>query len=244
MSGICGHSSPEGVLIYALSDIHGRKDLLLRLLGDIEKDAQSVGGERRLLVFMGDYIDRGADSAGVVDTLLAGLPDGFESVFLMGNHEDILLEFAAHGRNIDHWFSNGAETTLASYGVDIHADAWMRPEPDKARAEFLAALPQAHLDFYRGLGLSHSEGGYFFAHAGVRPGVPLEEQDRHDLLWIRAPFLYSEEDFGKMVVHGHTPGDEPVVRRNRICIDTRAWQSGRLTALRLWGAERRFLATG
>lgn len=243
MTGTARHSAPEGTLIYALSDIHGRNDLLRRLLDDIERDARGIGGDRRLLVFLGDYIDRGADSAGAVETLVSGLPDGFERVFLMGNHEDILLEFLAHGRNIDHWFSNGAETTLASYGIDVHSRAWLVPRPEEARTEFAGVLPPTHLDFYRGLGLSHQEGGYFFAHAGVRPGVPLEAQDRHDLLWIRGEFLRSDEDFGKLVVHGHTPGDEPVVRGNRICIDTRAWQSGRLTALRLWGSGRTFLAT-
>lgn len=232
---------PPGQLVYAVGDIHGRADLLAEMLRQIAEDAAPLDAERRSLIFLGDYIDRGPDSRGVIDLALEGLPEGFEAVYLKGNHEELLLDFLQGGVGLPLWMVNGADATLASYGVDLSQllgqteDAW--------HAAFLAALPDAHRRFYESLGLMVSFGDYLFVHAGVRPGVPLDRQDPHDVIWIRDEFLSSEEDFGKVVVHGHTPGAVPVIRPNRIGIDTQAWMSGRLTALRLFGDERLFLST-
>ncbi len=234
---------PAGELVYAVGDIHGRSDLLAALLRKIEADASARPASRKTLIFLGDYVDRGPDSRGVVEMLLNGLPAGFDVRFLKGNHEALLLDFLEGKGWLDHWLMNGGEPTLASYGVDVRHLDETGASPEKWRQAFAAALPAAHLDFFRRLELQVPKGSYLFVHAGVRPGVALDAQDEHDLVWIRHEFLDATEPFGKMVVHGHTPGREPVVRPNRIGIDTGAVFSGRLTALRLQDGERAFLET-
>lgn len=234
---------PQGSLIYAIGDIHGRRDLLDALLAMIVADAQHIKAQERVLVFLGDYIDRGADSAGVIDRLLAGPPEGFQSVCLKGNHEAIMLDFLERPAQLNLWVENGAAATLNSYGLDAYGFDWHWGDEAGCRDDLLAAMPASHRAFLEGLRLSYQCGDYFFAHAGVRPDVPLEAQRAEDLIWIRSPFLESDADFGKIVVHGHTPGERPVVRPNRIGIDTGAWMSGTLTALRLHGTARAFLAT-
>lgn len=235
---------PEGQLLYAVGDIHGRGDLLRRLLEAIEADAAASGADARpTLVFLGDYVDRGAASRDVVDTLLTGLPQGFDAYFLKGNHEAMLLGFLSGATHLDHWRINGGEATMESYGVDIGQLERLSAGPETWRGAFAAALPPAHLAFFESLQLSLSLGDYLFVHAGIRPGVPLAAQGEADLIWIRAPFLDHAGSFGRIVVHGHTPSDEPVTRPNRIGIDTGACFTGRLTALRLEGSSRRFLQT-
>lgn len=235
--------TPEGTLIYAIGDIHGQLHLLDALLARIGEDAAGAdGAKRRVLVFVGDYVDRGPDSAGVIVRVSTGLPGGFEPHCLMGNHEAILLEFLEQPETLAHWLMNGARETLASYGVDSpEMDASPR-DVTACREAFAAALPPAHLAFLKALPPTFSLGGYLFVHAGIRPGVALEDQALKDLLWIREEFLDCDDDFGMVVVHGHTPVLEPVVKPNRIDIDTGAWVHGRLTALRLFGAERSFLS--
>ena len=236
---------PQGQLVYAIGDIHGRVDLLARLLAEIETDAgQSVGVERKALVFLGDYIDRGPDSQEVIAQLLGGLPQGFDAHFLKGNHEAMLLDFMAEPSSLGQWLANGAAATLQSYGVDVLGLAHSRAEPELWRTAFRERLPEAHYRFFDQLELAVSYGDYFFVHAGVRPGVPLDAQRSTDLIWIRGEFLRSRQDFGKMVVHGHTPGEVPDLRANRIGIDTGAVFTDRLTALRLAGGTRDFLQTG
>jgi serine/threonine protein phosphatase 1 len=235
---------PEGQLLYAVGDIHGRRDLLEAMLGLIEADARDSGQSKRgTLVFLGDYVDRGPDSRGVVETLIGGLPQGFETHFLKGNHEAILLNFLDDPWTLDHWLTNGGEATMRSYGVDTDRLARLRAPADLWCQALQEVLPKAHLAFYRSLKLSVVFGDYLFVHAGVLPGVPLDAQREADLIWIRDPFLRHAEPFGKIVVHGHTPGKEPVTRSNRIGIDTGACFSGRLTALRLQGGSRAFLQT-
>lgn len=234
---------PEGQLVYAVGDVHGRLDLLEQLLDLIDGDAEASGTDRRTLVFLGDYVDRGPNSRGVVERLIGDLPRGFDAHFLKGNHEAILLDFLAEPWRLDHWLQNGGEETMRSYGVDTEGLASLDASPATWRDAFAQALPEAHLRFFRNLLLSVSFGDYLFVHAGVRPGVPLGAQSEADLVWIRAPFLNHAESFGKVVVHGHTPGQEPVTRPNRVGIDTGAVFTGRLTALRLEGAERKFLQT-
>lgn len=236
---------PEGQLLYAVGDIHGRSDLLAALLAAIAADAEgSATVETRTLVFLGDYVDRGPDSSEVVEMLISGLPPGFDAYFLKGNHEAILLDFLQDAPLLEHWLDNGGGATLASYGVDVDRLGRDRAPATAWRQAFAEALPVHHRRFLEGLGLMLSFGDYLFVHAGVRPGVPLDAQDPEDLIWIRGAFLRSRQNFGKIVVHGHTPVREPEICDNRIDIDTGAVFSGVLTALRLEGCTRRFVQTG
>ena len=235
-------SVPAGTRVYAIGDIHGQLDQLLDLEAQIAADAASSDAERRVLIYLGDYVDRGSASAGVIEHMIAAPPQGFERGTLKGNHEALLLEFLIDPDAGTNWVINGGDAALASYGIDVEDD--VPGDEDRLLSlhrRFTAALPPAHRAFLEGLATSHAEGDYFFAHAGIRPGVPLEAQDPVDLIWIRYPFLQSKADFGKVVVHGHTPDSEPVERSNRIGIDTGAVYGGRLTALVLDRAERRFL---
>lgn len=236
-------SVPEGMRIYAVGDIHGRDDLLARLLDQIEADARSRPYRRNLLIFLGDYVDRGLQSKEVLDRLTAPPLPGFEHVFLKGNHEQAMLQFledAAFGKT---WKYYGGLETLHSYGV---TELTRTDDPDafeRARERFAEALPAAHLNFLKSLNLSAEFGGYFFAHAGVRPGVPLHRQIEEDLLWIREGFIDSGRMFGKIVVHGHTPREDVVIKPNRIGVDTGAYMTGVLTAVVLEGTSHRFVQT-
>ncbi len=235
---------PEGQLLYAVGDVHGRADLLRSLLATIAADAAASGhAAHRTLVFLGDYVDRGPESREVVDILLSGLPQGFTTHFLKGNHEAILLDFLHDATRLALWRVNGGDATMASYGVDVRGLDRSDAGAETWRSAFAAALPPKHLAFFRSLELSLSLGDYLFVHAGLRPGVPLASQGEADLIWIRSPFLDHPGPFDKIVVHGHTPGNEPVMRPNRIGIDTGAVFTGRLTALRLEASSRRFLQT-
>ncbi len=233
---------PDGTRVYAIGDIHGRADLLVRLYREIAEDAETGAPKRKVIVHLGDYVDRGPDSAGVIDLALGGGPEGFEPVFLMGNHEHLLLNFLdIGGAGGDVWLVNGGRQTLHSYDVDVASLILGRITFSGTAEEFRANLPLAHLDFYRSLSLYHVEGDYLFVHAGIRPGVALEEQTEQDLLWIRSRFLLDSRDHGHVVVHGHTVDLYPTVRANRIGIDTGAYVTGRLTCLVLEGGEQRFL---
>jgi serine/threonine protein phosphatase 1 len=235
---------PDGQLLYAVGDIHGRLDLMRSLLRLIEEDARArPRATRRTLVFLGDYIDRGGDSRGVVADLVAHQFQDFDAHFLKGNHEVFLLDFLEDPLRLEHWLVNCGQATMDSYGVDTRALAEARARPETWRQAFAAALPEAHLRFFRSLKLSVTFGDYLFVHAGVRPGVALAAQSEDDLVWIRRPFLDHTGSFGKIVVHGHTPAALPVVRPNRIGIDTGAVFSGRLTALRLEARAGAFLHT-
>jgi serine/threonine protein phosphatase 1 len=179
----------------------------------------------------------------VVERLIRDPLQGFDTHFLKGNHEAILLDFLEEPWRLDHWLMNGGDATMSSYGVDVERLARLGAPPEVWRNDFANTLPDAHLRFFRQLKLSVSFGDYLFVHAGVRPGVPLGAQSEADLVWIRAPFLDHGEPFGKIVVHGHTPGRTPVTRSNRIGIDTGAVFTGRLTALKLQDGSRDFLQT-
>jgi len=232
-----------GRLVYAVGDIHGHLDALQPLIGKLTDDqARSRPAERPLLVFLGDYVDRGPDSRGVIEAILALEAGGaFEVVALKGNHEDALLRFLADPGFGPNWLMNWGETTLRSYGVRPPALGAEAAETARVQAQLLAALPQTHRVFLDRLAVSVSVGDYLFVHAGVRPGVALASQDDQDLIWIRYEFLESDADFGKVVVHGHTPADRPVVRANRIGIDTGVYYSGVLTAVRLKGTDQRII---
>lgn len=237
-------SVPPGSAVYAIGDVHGCSDLLEPLLERIAADAASRRAKRRLMVYLGDYVSRGIDSRRAVE-LAMQRPAGFEVVRLKGNHEDLLLRYLggdlAAGR---HWFDYDGLDCLRDYGVDA-PDRAARDDAtlERLRERFAAALPAVHHAFFRTLATSHREGGYYFVHAGVHPGVPLDLQRDWDRMWIRDRFLDSETDHGAVVVHGHSVSRAPVIRPNRIGIDTGAYSTGILTCLALQGPERTLLQT-
>jgi serine/threonine protein phosphatase 1 len=216
-------SLPPGRRIYAIGDIHGCARQLIRLHALIAEDLADRPVASALLLHIGDYVDRGADTAGVIEHLINGCPiPAMDMVNLMGNHESTMLDALSGERAAGtDWLFAGGRAALESYGID----------PDGPRDRWVSLIPQAHQAFLRDLTLMHREGGYAFIHAGVRPGTPLEHQARDDLLRSRQPFLYSEADFGAVVVHGHTPVKAPVVRHNRIAIDTGAVFGGKMTCV-------------
>ncbi|MQX35560.1 metallophosphoesterase family protein [Roseospira navarrensis] len=234
--------TPEGLRLYAIGDVHGRKDLLDRLHDRIRADIARHPDRTPVVIHLGDYVDRGPDSRGVVETLCGDPFPGVETLALRGNHEDAMLAFLNDPIGASAWLGFGGVQTLTSYGVAVPADPG--PEALAAMSRALgAALPDTHRAFLRSL-LDYAErGDYLFVHAGIRPGVPLERQDRADLMYIREPFLSHRRPLGHMVVHGHHVGDGPVVKSNRIGIDTGAFATGCLTGLVLDGAERAFLTT-
>ena len=226
----------ENAPLYVIGDIHGRLDLLDRLIEAIRHDA-GERGTGSLTVTVGDYIDRGPDSRGVIDRLMAN-PFPGRYVALKGNHEAIMESFLADPSLGGHWMHNGGLETLRSFGVRM---SWGRNNFVRAAEQLRAALTPEESRFLASLRLFMTVGQYFICHAGVRPGVPLDQQSEHDLLWIRGAFLDSEMDFGKIVVHGHTPSREPEVRVNRINVDTGAIVNGRLTCVVLDDGGYRFL---
>lgn len=239
-------SVPADTRVYAVGDVHGRADLLQLLHDRIRADAEGSGAARKVVVYLGDYVDRGNESRQVVDMLIEQPLEGFETVHLKGNHEAFMIGFMDDPLLAQVWIMNGGGATLASYGVEYgHLSG--RPlgldDLEELRHRFVEALPGSHRDFLENLALYHTEGDYLFVHAGIRPGVPVEEQNEEDLVWIRDEFLDSAADHGKVVVHGHTIEWDPVVRPNRIGIDTGAFASGTLTALTLEEAEHDFLHT-
>lgn len=229
-------SSPktQGRLVYAIGDIHGRYDLLTRLLEQIVMDLnESQTSERPLLILLGDYIDRGPRSAEVLESVLwlQGRPE-FEVRALKGNHEQAMLRFLEDPVAGAAWIEFGGDATLMSYRVRVP-----RPLDEeglfRARDALSAELPQSHLELMRGLELSVIVGDYAFVHAGVRPGVPLDEQEENDLLWIRNDFLRAAGPFDKVIVHGHTWEPVAQIFDHRLGIDTGAYATGVLTAVRI-----------
>ena len=233
---------PAGMVVWAIGDIHGRHDLLRPLVEAIRADLRATDAQKKVVIFLGDYVDRGPDSREVI-RYLAALPagDGVEWRFLKGNHEETMVKFLDDPMVGIQWCEYGGEATLRAYGLrppDMkhRAEAWRRLSTDLDHK--LGADERA---FLANLELQVSIGDYFFAHAGARPGLPLDRQSAGDLLWIRSSFLRSDVEFEKVVVHGHTPAAEVHADRRRIGIDTRAYESGMLTALKLQGGERRIL---
>jgi serine/threonine protein phosphatase 1 len=232
---------PEGVVVYAVGDVHGQYHLLESLLARIHADAELPNYDRRILVFVGDYVDRGPSSRLVVERVATGFPL-FETVALKGNHEQMLLDFVADAELWPVYRRLGGAETLLSYGVERDLLFGANVAASVVRDAFLAALPQTHLDFLRSLSLSYDCGDYHFVHAGVRPGVPLDRQTEADRLWIRDQFLTAGDVFGgRMIVHGHTPTRDPEHLSFRVGIDTGAYMTGRLTAAKFHGADIQFL---
>lgn len=232
---------PEGLVVYALGDVHGERRLLEALLSDIAEDARAQEGASPVAVLLGDYVDRGPDSRGVVDLLVRNPLPGFTMRCLKGNHEEAMLGFIEDPAAAVDWLRFGGAETLGSYGVRASVAA---ADADRCRVlrDLLAArIPDEHLRFLQGLESCVVYGDYAFVHAGIRPYRRLASQDPRDLLWIRAPFLDSPVRHEKIIVHGHTIVDRPDVRYNRIGIDTGAYATGTLTALVLRGETMRFL---
>lgn len=247
-------TAPEGVCLYAIGDVHGRQDLLERLVQLIEEDAaQLPEGVKPQIVFLGDYIDRGLQSRDVINYFTSGAVDKFDPIYLMGNHEEALLRFLQEASFGSQWARYGGAETLYSYGLmppnqrrslNSHeemaavTDAWT-----KVWHDFHKQLPAEHLAFFQSLKHYYIAGDYLFVHAGLRPGVELESQTKRDMLWIREEFLESNGQFPQIVVHGHTP-EEAIHRDNRrIGLDTGAFLTGRLSAARLTGTDVAFLST-
>jgi serine/threonine protein phosphatase 1 len=230
---------PANTRIYAVGDVHGCADLLAALLNRIDHDLKTRPIEHALQVFLGDYIDRGPDSRLVLDLLIERQRQ-HKTVFLKGNHEIYALSALTDPSVSAEWGRIGGIPTLVSYGVKPSGGTDRQSGEDIAQA-FRKALPDSHRLFLEGLSLSFCCGDFFFTHAGVRPGVPLQKQLADDLLWIRDDFLLHEGDFGMVVVHGHTPAMEPDIRKNRINIDTGAYATGRLTCLVLEEEQIAFL---
>jgi serine/threonine protein phosphatase 1 len=233
---------PDGMRVYCVGDIHGRDDLLGELAERVKADMDPQFFDHAMTVFLGDYVDRGHGSRHVVERLTCGeWPT--PTITLAGNHEGLLLAFLEDEAIIEAWRSLGGLETLHSYGVDV-GPAMAGRDFKGVQAAFVARFPEHHRRFLEALKVSTVIGDYFFCHAGVRPGVPLERQDRDDLLNMRDPFLSSDAEHGKLIVHGHTPSVRPQVCPNRIGIDTAAYATGRLTCLVLEKGERRFLDAG
>jgi serine/threonine protein phosphatase 1 len=232
---------PEPERLYVIGDIHGRSDLLDRMIVEIARDLEAHPIGTALTVTLGDYVDRGADSRGVLDRLSRN-PFPTPLVALKGNHDSLFEAFLTDPSVAGHWRRLGALETLHSYGVPV-ASLMMGRDYAEAAAALRAAVPPAHLAFLASLPTYLSIGKYFMCHAGVRPGVPLDRQAEEDLLWIREEFLSSRANFGKIVVHGHTPSESPEVLPNRINVDTGAFVTGRLTCVVLDREPWRFLST-
>jgi serine/threonine protein phosphatase 1 len=229
---------PDGILVYAIGDVHGRLDLLGAMHERIADDIGARGGDWRI-VHLGDYVDRGPESRGVLDFLARRVAEDERVVALAGNHDQGFLDFLARPEPDGLFALYGGVETAASYGVALDLD-----DPDAFRAACArldAAVPRAHRDFLASLPLSASFGDFFFCHAGIRPGVSLDLQDPYDLVWIRGDFHRHQELHPKVIVHGHTPVRHAEILPNRVNLDTGAFASNRLTALVVDGAEKRLL---
>jgi serine/threonine protein phosphatase 1 len=237
-----GPAGGRGYRAYAIGDIHGRLDLLEQMLAKIHAELQRRPARRTLLVFVGDLIDRGPSSAQVIERLRTYRREGIQPVFLLGNHEEVLLRILRGDDSlIASWLEFGGLQCLQSYGVDATR---LSGRSDDELVEIIrGAVPASHVEFLESFIDSCRFGDYLFVHAGIRPGVEIEQQRQADLRWIREPFLFDDTDHGFVVVHGHTISSEVEERPNRIGIDTGAYRTGVLTAVAIEGSERWLIDT-
>ena len=236
---------PADGVVYAVGDIHGCYGLLVDLLGRIVADVNRTAGRRDdLLIFLGDYVDRGPASSAVLNALIwieRNAP--LRTLFLMGNHERVMLDYLDDPVVHERWLAFGGDATIRSYGVDVPEDP-AEIDPAELRDRFADRLPASHVDFLRRLQLFHETDDFIFAHAGIEPGVPMARQVPEDLLWIRQGFLEERPAGRKRVVHGHTwTSNKPAVMAHRIGVDTGAYRTGVLTAARLHGTDVGFIST-
>jgi serine/threonine protein phosphatase 1 len=229
---------PAGQRAYAVGDIHGRLDLFEALVAAIDDDDAAAAPADTTVVLLGDLVDRGADSAGVI-ALARAWQERRRVRILAGNHEEMFLRSFSSLEMFRHFLRHGGRETVLSYGVD--RTAFAQAELEEAQSMMQAAVPAEDVAFLKGFEDMVAIGDYLFVHAGVDPSVPIEEQKTHDLRWIREPFLSHAQPYGQVVVHGHTISDAPEDCGNRIGIDTGAFMTGRLTALVLEGTARRYI---
>ena len=225
----CRYYLPQGVRVYAVGDIHGRADLLKRLHRRIIADAEQRSNVKNMVVYLGDYVDRGIEIREVLDTLVNGLPDNFQTIYLRGNHEETLLCFLEDPSLLEFWLAIGGQETLMNYRVAFPVNGFGENRAREVQKALMDIMPEKHLLFLRRLKNSFAIGDYFFTHAGVRPGVALSQQKPEDLLWIRYPFMSSTDHFGARVVHGHCIVRSPEILPNRIGLDTGAYATGILS---------------
>lgn len=233
---------PPGIRIYAIGDIHGRHDLLDRMLLKIDAHAEADPCPRNVIVLVGDYIDRGPHSAQVLDRLVA-LSMGRDIVMLRGNHEAMMIDALSHPSRLASWISNGGRETLLSYGLDSSGQLNSPTSAANLSDQIFLNVPDSHISLLKTLDWTFLCGDYLFVHAGVHPDRSLHTQRPRDLLWIREPFLSWPADFGAVIVHGHSPVPRPEQHPNRINIDTGAYVTGRLTCLILKDTIQDFIQT-
>lgn len=227
---------------YVIGDVHGRLDLLDQLLAQIHEEIDRRPTRKTVIALVGDLIDRGPQSAEVIERLRTYRRDKVRLVVLLGNHEEVLLRILdGESDLIQKWLSYGGSQCLASYGVD--PSSVLEMESEEALAIIRSAIPRAHVRFLNECADTFRFGDYLVVHAGIRPGVEIAQQRQVDLRWIRSPFLEHPGDHGAVIVHGHTITEAAEERANRIAIDTGAYATGRLTALAIEGAERWYLDT-
>jgi serine/threonine protein phosphatase 1 len=234
------HAVPEGTRYYAIGDIHGRLDLFEAMIEAVERDDRASAAARTTVVLLGDLVDRGPDSAGVVERALRWQAER-RVVLLAGNHEEMFLDSFEDTGVLRHFLRHGGRQTVLSYGIP--RERYETATYTELQGLLRAAVPPAHLAFLASARDHLEAGDYLFVHAGITPEVPLEQQERHHLRWIREPFLEYAEPHPHMVVHGHTITDGIDARTNRLGIDTGAYRSGTLTALVLEGTTRRLMQT-
>ena len=234
---------PRGSRVYAVGDIHGRADLLKNMHRLIEEDAARDPVPENVLVYLGDYIDRGVFVREVLDMLCSDVLVGFRHIFLKGNHEKLFLDFEQDPSLLELWIELGGGSTLHSYQVQVPGSGFSLERANQVRDELLQSMPKKHVDFLKNLKPFARMGDILFVHAGIRPEAALEKQEPEDLLWIREDFLSSEIDFGLRVIHGHTISRQVQELPNRVGIDTGAYATGILTCAVLEDNRIRYLST-
>lgn len=231
---------PADTRVYCIGDIHGCNSLLQELLLEIQRELKNFKG-RVIMVYLGDFIDRGPHSKEVIDTLLNNQPHDIETVYLRGNHEQVLLDCLNNPALISTWLNYGGLAALASYKVSVAKIPTKLQDLVQIQQQLKEKLPPSHYHFFINTRLSYTLGSYFFVHAGIYPGRSLARQQPQDLLWIRDEFIQSTKYHEKIIVHGHTISPQPVLLNNRIGIDTGAFCSGKLTCLVLESDQQRIL---
>ena len=231
--------------VFAIGDIHGCKDLLDKIHSKILKASKHTTGEK-LLIYLGDYIDRGPDIKGTIQTLIDFNPPNFKKVFLLGNHEQMLLEFFSKSQNSPYiWLSNGGLTTLESYGMDISKYIDLTMDLcgyDEIRKELLGLIPSIHQEFFNQLQLNYEWNNYFFVHAGINPDFPLDKQEKETMLWTREKHFFKPTmQYEKIIVHGHTPKENIEKFPCRINLDTGSFYSGKLSGLLIEDQQLSFI---
>lgn len=235
---------PPGIRVYAIGDIHGRADLLQQLHEMIIHDVESTDTPaENKVVYLGDYLDRGPYAKETIEEVLSGLPADFSPEYLRGNHEDLFLHFLEDASVLDVWLGLGGQATLLNYGIQAPGSGFDAKRAEDVREAFLDAVPSRHLEFLKTLKPFVQIGDFFFVHAGIRPGIPLQKQSEDDLFWIRDDFLESKTDHGAKIVHGHTISNRVQQHPNRIGLDTGAYATGILTCAVMEEDRIRFLST-